>query len=602
MIEKMKALTVVTVSSKKEELLSKIRDFGVMHISERKTGDSSLTQKFSKMQTVLQKLKEYDCDRKEEILNKDSFEKLDKEVSLAIESIKDITDLINKNQLKAEKIKDWGDFEPSEILSLKEEGIDLSFRTLEAKELKTMDSSINFIRLKPFGKMENIAVIGKYEIRIPGTELELPSESYSFLCNELSRLEKEKNTLEKVISDAAVYTKSYNYWMKKCSDEIIYSSVSKTAEEDEGLCILSGYIPADEEKTFKNIALANSWAYAIDDPSEGGENVPTKVKYSKVSGLMEPVFGILGTVPGYSEYDISFWFLCFFSLFFAMIIGDAGYGMIFLALGIFLRIKQKKFNNLNLLVIVVSSATVIWGAVTGTWFGLEGAMNVGLLRAMVIKPLANYPQAFGYSAIDQQNNMMKLCFMIGTIQLTLACVMNIRRKWTERNDSWIADVGWLLSINSLYYVVLLLVIGEKVNLVPFALFIVLGFVLVCIFGGMAPGLSFKQGLKAGLGDSFTNFLNTISAFGNIMSYIRLFAVGLASLAIAQSFNDMALGFNGILKVVGMVIFIIGHALNLVMGLLSVVVHGVRLNLLEFSGQLGMEWAGVAYEPFKVSEK
>ena len=123
-----------------------------------------------------------------------------------------------------------------------------------------------------------------------------------------------------------------------------------------------------------------------------------------------------------------------------------------------------------------------------------------------------------------------------------------------------------------------------------------------MYGGMSPDKGFKDGLKAGLADIFTDFLNTISAFGNIMSYIRLFAVGLASLAIAQSFNDMALGMNGWLKIAGILVFVIGHALNLVMGLLSVIVHGVRLNLLEFSGQLGMEWSGTAYDPFRVTTK
>ena len=132
--------------------------------------------------------------------------------------------------------------------------------------------------------------------------------------------------------------------------------------------------------------------------------------------------------------------------------------------------------------------------------------------------------------------------------------------------------------------------------------VIAGFLLVVCFGGMAPDKSFAQGLKAGLGNAFTVFLNTISAFGNIMSYIRLFAVGMASLAIAQSFNNMAFGFKGPLVVAAILILLIGHGLNIVMGLLSVVVHGVRLNLLEFSGQLGMEWAGIAYDPFKKGDK
>ena len=176
--------------------------------------------------------------------------------------------------------------------------------------------------------------------------------------------------------------------------------------------------------------------------------------------------------------------------------------------------------------------------------------------------------------------------------------MNIKRKICRHNLSWLSDLGWLLSISALYLMVLYLVIGQNIQLGIVGAVVGLGFLLVVLFGGMGPGKTFGQGLKAGLGNTFTAFLDTISAFGNVMSYIRLFAVGMASLAIAQSFNNMASGFHGALVIVGAIIMIIGHVLNIVMGFLSVVVHGVRLNLLEFSGQLGMEWSGTAYNPFR----
>ena len=171
-------------------------------------------------------------------------------------------------------------------------------------------------------------------------------------------------------------------------------------------------------------------------------------------------------------------------------------------------------------------------------------------------------------------------------------------KIREKNLSFLADIGWLIDILALYFVVLQLVVGQPTNIsVVFAL-VGVGFLLVVVFGAQGPGISFGKGLASGLGGFFTTFLNTISAFSNIMSYIRLFAVGMASVAIAQSFNSMAGGMmSGFAMVAGILVLVIGHSLNLVMGLLSVVVHGVRLNLLEFSGQLGMEWTGIAYEPF-----
>jgi len=123
--------------------------------------------------------------------------------------------------------------------------------------------------------------------------------------------------------------------------------------------------------------------------------------------------------------------------------------------------------------------------------------------------------------------------------------------------------------------------------------------MVVVFGNQEKGKSFVKGLTAGLGGAFTTFLDSISAFSNIISYIRLFAVGMASVAIASSFNNIAAPLlSGFTFPAGLLVLMIGHGLNIVMGMLSVVVHGIRLNVLEFSGQLGIEWSGYKYKPFK----
>jgi V/A-type H+/Na+-transporting ATPase subunit I len=162
-----------------------------------------------------------------------------------------------------------------------------------------------------------------------------------------------------------------------------------------------------------------------------------------------------------------------------------------------------------------------------------------------------------------------------------------------------ADIGWLVMIDALYFLVLMLVINASINMTVVSIVIASGFLLVVLFSAQGPGIPFLKGLAGGAAGLFTTFLNSISAFSNIISYIRLFAVGMASLAIAQSFNNMASGLlQGFALPAGILVLVIGHGLNLVMALLSVVVHGVRLNLLEFSGQLGMEWTGVVYDPFR----
>lgn len=605
MIEKMKVLHIVASASGKEKLLDELRDLGVVHFAEKENADKACLDRFNDLSKAAMALKDYAPKKlSSDILSDEEFEPLFEKVIEAIESKKELISKRGNAVASKDKLVSWGDFVPDEVKSLKDEGFDLHFYKMDKKTLDVLaeNPDIKYISLSPIDKTPVIAVLGELDAMFAANEFVIPEKGLSELEREIQGCDEKLKECEAVLTKAALEIPSFNDQMLKAQNVEEYSSMSNTAKNEESLVWLSGYIPEADVDSFKNLASKEGFAYAICDPDEDDENVPTKVKYNKLTRLMTPVFDILGTVPGYKEYDISFWFLGFFTLFFAMIIGDAGYGLIFLLVAIALNVKGKKLTDTVMLLYVLSVGTIVWGALTGTWFGLEGAMKIPFLKNLVIPSFANYPEYFGVSTTDQQNAIMKFCFIIGTVQLTLACIMNIRRKLKAKDLSLMADVGWLLAIDALYFVVLFLVIGEKVNLVPVAAVVIAGFLMVVVFGGMAPGKSFAEGLKAGLGDAFTCFLNTISAFGNIMSYIRLFAVGMASLAIAQSFNNMAMGFDGPLVVVGAVIMIIGHALNLVMGLLSVVVHGVRLNLLEFSGQLGMEWSGIAYNPFKKLDK
>ncbi len=606
MIEKMNLVYVVSVESKKDEMLTALRDLGLLHISEKSSPDEKIALRFSSLQKLSSQLSDYATkeERCDTELSDSEFEELFAETEKAIKRKAILEESRSAKLLQIERIKSWGDFSPGEVMKLQKSGLDFHFYRFDKKTLKTVsaDESIKFIRLSPVDKMETVAVLGSLGSEYSASEFILPEKGISELREDVAICEKEISYLEKTLHKSACQIENYKRKIIALQNDVEFSSVSNTAKTDGGLIWLKGYIPISETGKFVECAEQNKWAYSFKTVEEDDGFVPTKVKYNKLTALMKPVFEILGTVPGYREYDISFWFLAFFTLFFAMIIGDAGYGAVFLLGTVAFVIKSKKFTNATLLLTVLSVATVVWGAITGTWFGLESAMKVPFLKALVIPKFANYPQYFGIETTTVQNTVMKFCFSIGVIQLALACIMNIRRKITDRNLSFMADIGWLISISALYFMVLYLVIGESTNLTVVAICVGVGFLLVALFGGMSPEKTFLKGLTSGLGDMFTVFLNTISAFGNVMSYIRLFAVGMASVAIAQSFNSMASNFGGPLIIVAAVIMIVGHLMNIVMGFLSVAVHGIRLNLLEFSGQLGMEWSGTAYEPFKKSEK
>ena len=606
MIEKMKMVHIVTSASRKEEMLKALRDAGVMHLAEKQSADREVTERFQTLSRTAMALRDYAEPKQkgsEEILSDDDFKKMYSGVLDAIDRKAALGQEISASNTELDRISAWGDFSPAELKKLREDGFDFHFYRMGEKEYQALaESDVKYIRLAPIDKMKTVAVMGTLPAEIPGTEFVPPEKSISELNAGIEAAHAEIAECDKVLKDASIYDASFKAQMLKTQNEELFSSAGATAQSDGDFVWLSGYVPEVDMDKFKAMAESCGCAWAAEDVAEDDEHIPTKLRFNKVSQLIQPVFDILGILPGYREQDISMWFFLFFTLFFAMIIGDGAYGVLILILAIVLRVKQGKGTTVTFLLFVLSIATIVWGAVTGTWFGMESAMNVPFLKALEIPSLATYPEYFGLTATVTQNAIMKFSFSIGAIQMALGSILSIKKKIPEKDLSWVADLGWTIAIIAMYLLALNLVIHENISLVPVFAMIGVAFVLVLLFGGMSPDKTFGQGLKAGLANAFTDFLDTISCFGNVMSYIRLFAVGMAGVAISQSFNGIAAGMHGPLIILGVVVVLIGHALNIVMCFLSVVVHGVRLNVLEFSGQVGLEWTGIPYEPFKKLNK
>ncbi len=610
MIERMKKTVVLASASHKAELLSSLRELGVMHISDMVTKSAALEEmekKRSEYSSVLQTLRER-CGKKAAVSKPEcrDFQLVHSSLSALLAEEAELKENLGSMLAERDRIAPLGEFDPASLSSLADSGIVLSIWLGGKKDMEALrKSDTSFIPLSYSGKSMAAAVIGE---DIPSglalTRFKLPSCSLSELDTRIVSARERLKEIDGKIRAAASYMPLYEDALKKEDSEIVFEQVTESVAGDD-IVYLTGYIPVSDVDKFIAYAKSESLAYSLSDPGPD-DNPPTKVRYKGIVRIVKPVFDILGTVPGYNEYDISSYFLVFFSLFFAMIIGDAGYGIIFILIGLIMQLKTKKCTDINILIYVLGGATVVWGAVTGTWFGsLSILEKLPFLQHLVIPQIANYPELFGLEAEYTQNMLMKFCFMLGTLQLSLGRVINIVTKAKAKDLSLVAEIGWLIDAILIYFLALNLVIGEPFPMKVIAIGVGTGFVLVCLFSAQGPGVPFGTGVKKSLGGFFTTFLDTISCFSNLMSYIRLFAVGMASLAIAQSFNSMGGGMmNGFAAVFGILVIIIGHVLNLVMGILSVVVHGVRLNLLEFSGALGMEWAGYKYEPFRkmVEEK
>jgi V/A-type H+-transporting ATPase subunit I len=437
------------------------------------------------------------------------------------------------------------------------------------------------------------------ELPLPMT---LPDLSVTDMKRQLAETARRIEEIDEYFASLVPKRSLLQVARRKIDDVLTFLRVADTFETEKEISWINGFAPVDVVDSIRETAKTHGWGLAIRDPS-ADEQVPTKITNPKPIGIIRPVFDLLGTVPGYREMDISFFFLVFFVIFFAIIFGDGGYGLLLLLGTGFVAIKGRlqgqKLGPGTALMLVLSSATIIWGAITGNWFGYAAFGQLPVLNRLVIPGIS--------IESEQSTEIIKyMCFVIGTVHLSIAHIWGFIRAFQKRpRIVALAQLGWLSMVLGLYYLILQLVLDpQKYPMPDFALYMIGGgLAAVILFGEQAEGSNFFAGIGRGLAGLITTALDGVSAFSDIISYIRLFAVGLATLAIAEAFNGMAggiaEGLGGVLGgVAAVLVLFLGHSLNLAMGALSVVVHGVRLNMLEFSGHLGMEWTGVEYAPFK----
>ena len=182
------------------------------------------------------------------------------------------------------------------LKELKEAGYDLHFYRLAKNEFEMaeQDPEVKMIRLATIDKMDTVAVIGALPATIPAAEFAIPEKGISELTKEIEECQRQNAECDEILKKAAVYDASFQAQMLKAQNEENYSSASETAESDEDFVWISGYLPEEDLPKFKEAASANKWAWAQEDVAEDDDQVPTKVKYGKVSGLIQPVFDILG--------------------------------------------------------------------------------------------------------------------------------------------------------------------------------------------------------------------------------------------------------------------------------------------------------------------
>ena len=650
MILPMKKLTLLVLDSQKKAALKTLRNFGAVHIEKEAASSDTLTElqnTYARLQQAESLITESQP-KKAEKAKTETLTLSRNDLLQAVDEILDLKDqesntraVINKLTGDIEAYSSWGDFDPEDIRSFEENSIYLTIGELPEKSYAALPETIRTVRLAGGKKTVRFAIVSE-TVDVPTdlppdfNPLILPDMRLSAMHTEREQLQKQLPSFKAKIGARTELLAPLKAEAKKLAKEIEFETVhagmevilleEDTAEAGSSVTVnasdagntaaavgnpvsnsagngkkepirlarLSGYILAEKQADFAGLAKANGWAFIADDPAEE-DAVPTAMRHNRFVQLLTPLTDFLGTVPGYREPDISLWFLLFFGIFFAMIFGDAGYGGILVILSLIGIVKAKAKEQPAPLAmqmfLYLGVLTVIWGTATCNWFGISVNYIPAWLKNLSVPAISNATEESIRNA-----NLMQFCFTLGLIQLTIGHIISIVRN--IRSPQILGHVGSIAMLCGMYVVVLSLVVSAERYQInqPVMIAVGGGFALNFIFSNYQTGIG--QSIVDSLKNIITMFLGVVNVFADIMSYIRLWAVGLAGSAISATVNQMAgPALGSFLIFLGVLLLFFGHGLNYIMNVLSVIVHGVRLNTLEFSNHVGLTWAGFKYEPF-----
>ena len=634
MIVPMKKVSLIIMGNKKKETLKKLRSLGLIHIEITEGSGEKLAALNDKLALL---------DKAAAILSErvvKGTEKLEADYEKAYKIAEDSLRLFDdikayKDELIAvcvelERLKAWGEVDPEELERLANKNVKFLLCEASKAEYEKLNDSLVILPLSKAKDLVRFIVVGGTAEELDCVkrfEFKMPKVSSESLELSKAELEGKINAAEEKLLEYSKYVLGIKKAITLCEKEIefeIYATgmndekMSDSKTDRFSVAHFKGYIEAEKVDSVTQMAKENAWGILIEDPTEE-DNVPTKLKNNKFVSLIYPLTDFLGTVPGYFEYDISGWFLAFILIFFGIIFGDGIYGLVILAVAAVPIIKalvnKTKVSPMFLLIGLFGLSTMLWGLLTCTWCGLPAEQLPTWLQNLSVPVISNVNAdkiwhpfwTSGDVGLTTSQNLQIFCFALALIQLSVAHIMGAMRN--KGSLKMLGDIGSLLQLVGMFYLVLSLVVnpevftfslviaGIPVGTVAIAL-IGVGFLLTFIFANYEG--SVVKSILSSLTNIVSVLLGVVNVFSDIISYIRLWAVGLAGAAISATVNELAgpmLG-NLMFMIIAIILLVFGHGLNMILNVLSVIVHGIRLNTLEFSSHLDMSWSGHKFKPFE----
>ena len=505
----------------------------------------------------------------------------------------------------------WGDFSVETVKKLTSQGVVLRFFTTQQSTFESNAEAWN--------EVYNISVINEQagqvyfvvitepdqEVVLDAMEAKLPQCDARKAEAEVAALEAKIAEFDGLLSQCAVSADEIDAEVVTLKERLQGVKIEATAErEADGLLmVMEGW--AEAETADKVDALLEEYpnvVYIKSDPTPE-DDTPVKLKNNRFARLFEMIGGLYA-LPKYGTLDMTPFFAPFYMLFFAICLNDAGYGAIIFALGLVLALKSKAMRTAAYLTMVCGGATTLFGLYTGSVFGMS------IPSLMGYTDMAECPIPF----LDFQGKFFSWALALGVFQILFGMLLNIIFKArTFGITSTFALLGWFIVLVSGCVAGGLQMLNPAwvipwftTSSLAFYIAMGVGLVLMLLLNDVRrnPVMNFASGLW----DTYNNVTGLLS---DVLSYIRLFAIGLSGGVLAQVFNSLALGLTGLSEGIGefgvgtifqilgaTAILLIGHGINLFMSSISSFVHPMRLTFVEFYKNAGFEMTTRAFEPLK----
>ncbi len=598
------------------DFLKDIRKIGVVHINEKiKDPTAEMQDLYRHLSEVDKAAKKLKMQEPEEIellpklsSGKEIFNRL-KEIEKEFENNFHTVMQLEKEQ---KQLYPWGDFDWDIVKKLKQEGIITKFficpvkrflpeweENFYIKVIGDYEGYKHFVKFDKDGKdksSEN-GINGHEEL--PGAdEILLPDISLSRIAVEISSVNAKIEALKDELNHIAFYGQDliHSYQLEIQKQIAEQDAVLQTSDTVEGkVKFLEGWVPETKKSPLDEYLEVNKILYSFDKP-EDEDKVPVLLQNNKFARLYE-VIGSLYDLPNHKEIDLVPFFAPFYMMFFGFCLGDAGYGLFIVLAATIAKRKMESLKSIFSLAQWLGLGTVIFGTLTGTFFGIS------LVDADI--PLLNSVKEY----MLDTDKLFNLAIILGVAQILFGMVIKIFNvKRTQGMLYTLPTIGWLILLIGTGVIYGLKSTGavpdKPADIAQNVILIVAGIMILVLNN---PKRNVLINIGAGLWDTYGMITGLL---GDILSYIRLFALGISSAILGMVFNSMAMSMkpdNIILgPLVMIIILVVGHSITIFMSALGAFVHPIRLTFVEFYKNAGFTGGGKAYKPFaepasKISE-